>query len=310
MLMHLSNMENPDDLVARAYRKLLTETIIERDIGAQETCHMLLELPLVECSRRFVNLNVSHEVFKPITINNENENDEENTEEQTKSFIDGYKKRPLCMEAVTLIDVARSWIYNPKRRRENKWEPRDKAAIVRVFPIFVSMPSHESPKWIDFCLSELLLYKPFRDIERDIGHNDDTIIQNWETFNYIPWHVQRTMVIDNNENPSDSDTEDNDNVQRNTTEHEWEIISRLHRGQNIECSEIDMLGRRDIDKHTNWSIDYKGEEYTTAAINFIGNVKNHGCLIYDDIPQCINYMTLGDKQKKEIDIIMTHYHRN
>ena len=71
-----------------------------------------------------------------------------------------------------------------------------------------------------------------------------------------------------------------------------------------------MLGRRDIDRQTNWSIDYKGEEYTTAAINFIGNVKNHGCLIYDDIPQCINYMTLGDKQKKEVDIIMTHYHKN
>ena len=104
------------------------------------------------------------------------------------------------------------------------------------------------------------------------------------------------MVIDKDENPSDSNTEENNNVQRNTIEHEREIISRLHRGQNIECSEIDMLGRRDIDKHTNWSIDYKGEECTTAAINFIGNVKNHGCLIYDDIPQCINYMTLGDKK--------------
>ena len=230
ILMCLSNMENLDDLVACAYRKLLTETIIERDIGAQETCHMLLELPLVECSRRFVNLNVSHKVFKPVTINNENGNDEDNTEEKTKSFIDGYKKRPLCMEAVTLVDAARSWIYNPKRRRENKWEPRDKAAIVRVFPIFVSMPSHESPKWIDFCLSELLLYKPFRDIERDIGHNDDTIIQNWETFNYIPWHVQRIVVTDNDENPSDYDTEDNDNVQINTTKHKYKIISMLHHG--------------------------------------------------------------------------------
>ena len=126
---------------------------------------MVLELPMVECSRRFVNLNVSHEVFKPVTINNENENDEENTEEKTKSFIDGYKKRPLCMEVVTLIDVERSWIYNPKRRRENKWEPRDKAEIVRVFPRFVSTSSHESSKWVDFCLSELFLYKPFCDIE-------------------------------------------------------------------------------------------------------------------------------------------------
>lgn len=61
--MHLSNLENHDDLATRAYRKLLTEIVIERDIGAQETCHILLELPLVECSRKFVNINVSREVL-------------------------------------------------------------------------------------------------------------------------------------------------------------------------------------------------------------------------------------------------------
>ena len=59
MLMRLANIENPNDLASKAYRKFTTETIIERDIGAQETCHMLLELPLVECSRRFCNINVS-----------------------------------------------------------------------------------------------------------------------------------------------------------------------------------------------------------------------------------------------------------
>ena len=85
---------------------------------------------------------------------------------------------PLCMKVVTLIDATRSWIYNPKIRRHNKWEPREKAAIVKVFPRFVSIPSHKSAKWIDFFLSELFLYKPFHDIEQDIGHNDDTIIQN------------------------------------------------------------------------------------------------------------------------------------
>ncbi|XP_059070553.1 uncharacterized protein LOC131860191 [Cryptomeria japonica] len=305
MLMSLSNMEDPNDLATRAYRRLLTETIIERDIGAQETCHMLLELPLVESSRRFVNLNVSHEVFKPVTIN-----DEENNEEQTKSFIDGYKTRPLCMEGVTLIDAARSWIYNPERKRDNKWEPRERAAIVRVFPRFVSLPPRESNKWIDFCLSELLLYKPFRDIERDIGHDDDSMIANWESFTYNPWHVERITSIENAEANTDSEIEENEAIQRNTTEHEWEIISRLHHGQNIQFLEIDMLGRRDIDRHTNWSTDYQGEEYTTTAISFITNMKDHGCLIYDDIPQCINYMTLSDKQKKAVDIIMTHYQRN
>ena len=73
---------------------------------------------MVESSRKFVNLNVSREVFKPVTINTDH-----NKEEHTKSFIEGYKRRPLCMEGLTLIDAARSWIYNPKKRGDNKWAP-------------------------------------------------------------------------------------------------------------------------------------------------------------------------------------------
>ena len=101
--MRLSNLKNLDDLASRAYRNLLTEIVIERDIGAQETYHMLLQLLLVECSRNFVNLNVSRKVFKPVVIN-----DDGNEEELTKSFVDGYKIRPLCMEGISLIDAPRS----------------------------------------------------------------------------------------------------------------------------------------------------------------------------------------------------------
>ena len=101
--MHLSKLENLDDLAMWAYIKILMEMVVERDIGAQETCHMLLQLPLVECNRNFVNLNVSCEVFKPVVIN-----DDGNEEKLTKSFVDGYKRRPLCMEGIYLIDATRS----------------------------------------------------------------------------------------------------------------------------------------------------------------------------------------------------------
>ena len=42
MLTRLADIENPDDFASKVYKKNLTETIIERDVGAQETCHMLL----------------------------------------------------------------------------------------------------------------------------------------------------------------------------------------------------------------------------------------------------------------------------
>lgn len=63
-MIRIINLENDDDSAIRAYRHLLTETIIKRDIGAQETCQMLLELPLVECSRVFISQNVRWKVFK------------------------------------------------------------------------------------------------------------------------------------------------------------------------------------------------------------------------------------------------------
>lgn len=34
------------DLATFAFRKFLAETLVDRDIGAQETCHMLPKLPL------------------------------------------------------------------------------------------------------------------------------------------------------------------------------------------------------------------------------------------------------------------------
>lgn len=169
---------------------------------------MLLELPLVESIRTFINLNISHEVFKLVAIHIEEKN-----EEQMISLIDGYKTRPPSMEDVSLIDAARSWIYNPKRRRDNKWEPRQKPYIIRIFSRFVSIPPCESNKWIDFCLLELLLYKPFHDIERDIGHDNDSIIAKWESFNYNPWHVEQTIAIENVENVKDSEIEDDEPVQ-------------------------------------------------------------------------------------------------
>ena len=97
---------------------------------------MLLELPLVQSSILFVNLNVSKEVFKHVDLNIDEE-----SEEHTISFIDAYRNRPHFMEDLCLIDVAKSLIYNKRKRGRDKWSPRKKLAIMRVFPIFYSIPA-------------------------------------------------------------------------------------------------------------------------------------------------------------------------
>lgn len=47
MLTRISNSIGSQDHALCPYRKFLAEIIVDYDIGAQETCHMLLKLPLM-----------------------------------------------------------------------------------------------------------------------------------------------------------------------------------------------------------------------------------------------------------------------
>ena len=53
------NESNPNDLSLAPIQKLLLNSVSERDISAQETCHLLLGLPLYHSSRTFVSLNLN-----------------------------------------------------------------------------------------------------------------------------------------------------------------------------------------------------------------------------------------------------------
>jgi len=46
-----------------SYRRFLVETLVECDIGAKETYHMLLKIPLVVYSRKIFLLNFSKKVY-------------------------------------------------------------------------------------------------------------------------------------------------------------------------------------------------------------------------------------------------------
>jgi len=102
--------------------------IVDRDIGAQETCHMLLKLPLVVCSRKFVSLNVGKKVFRKISRDGL-QCSSENT------FVQHYQKIPFFLEHLFLIETTRSWTFDSKRKQD-PWKRRDVHAIVQVLPWF------------------------------------------------------------------------------------------------------------------------------------------------------------------------------
>lgn len=53
-----------DALVLFSYRSFLAKIYCGCDVGAQETCHMLLKFPLVVCSHKFVPFNDGNKIFQ------------------------------------------------------------------------------------------------------------------------------------------------------------------------------------------------------------------------------------------------------
>ena len=141
------------------------------------------KLPLTVSSHTFLSLNVNQKNYKCVSSDNP-------TSFTSTNFIDAYLSCPSALHSISLIEAARSWSYNAHRKKE-KWKPRDPPTIVRVLPRYYSIPSIDTPLFIDFCRSELMLYKPFCNIQLDIGASDDAIVTNWQELklNYTPWHV-------------------------------------------------------------------------------------------------------------------------
>ena len=100
MLTRISNVVDSDIPSICAYKKFLDETIVERDIGAHETCHMLLNLPLVISSCSFVSINVGRKIFKRVSSNLDN-----NKFPIGSGFLEQYQKRLPFLEHLSLIET-------------------------------------------------------------------------------------------------------------------------------------------------------------------------------------------------------------
>ncbi|XP_057850600.2 uncharacterized protein LOC131061102 [Cryptomeria japonica] len=90
---------NTQDTILLTYQKFMMGIVADRDISAQETCHMLQKLPLISCSQHFVSLNVSRKALHRIAEQNDNA-------ELSKSYISAYMERPIELESISLIQSA------------------------------------------------------------------------------------------------------------------------------------------------------------------------------------------------------------
>ncbi|XP_055328800.1 uncharacterized protein LOC129581629 [Paramacrobiotus metropolitanus] len=116
------------DKARKSIQKLLTKSISERDISAQECMHLLMGHDLYRSSRSFVNITLKNDEWVPLTSV---KTDDDSPEGQGKTILEKYKLRIPEMEGLSLFEVASKYSWS----RQN-WRKRaaNKEAVVRVFP--------------------------------------------------------------------------------------------------------------------------------------------------------------------------------
>ena len=146
---------NDESSALQVVQKLLTNSVGERDISAQETCHLLLQLPLVKSTRDYIILSVdgSRQV--------QESESRDSTTATVPSILDHYIQRPCnsTFEGMALLNFAQNYSMPKEPGTPPK---KHKMKIVTVRPYF--SPDPTGPNYEQYCRQKLMLYVPFRHI--------------------------------------------------------------------------------------------------------------------------------------------------
>ena len=140
----------------KAVQKLLINTVGERDYSAQETCHLVLQLPMLKGSRDFVILSLDG--FRAIE-----DRLEEGQRATALSIVDHYMASPNSphFNNMTLLEFARQYSM-PKSLGAG--QTHQNRRIVVIPRPYVS-PDPGSDKYEQYCRQSLMQHKYFRHMD-------------------------------------------------------------------------------------------------------------------------------------------------
>ena len=160
--------QNSDvDGINRLLAQVMNTFCIERDFSAQEACHQMLGLPMVECSRVFESINLVQElcVTQVVDINTARPRwargrNRYRLDEDGYTKLDRYMQRPPDMANLSYYDTVKGYNWNKGRKA---FVPRRSDAIVLIAPY----------KWYEgnvsnslLCLNEAALNGGNQSLER------------------------------------------------------------------------------------------------------------------------------------------------
>lgn len=201
-------------------QKLLINTVADRDYSAQETCHLLMQLPLCNASREFVILALDgSRVIREQLLQGERATE--------PSILDHYKSRPHTPEFndMTLLHFVENYKM-PMGTSQVQPMRRSKPVVVIVRPYYP--PDANGPNYDNYCRHKLMLHVPYRELNNLIGEFDSYTLayENFLQTNTIPkslnndlYHLQQRTSIQT------QDHIDQPSTSRATEE--WMLICQL-----------------------------------------------------------------------------------
>ena len=135
-----------DDKSLKVVQKILINSVGERDYSTQETCHLLLQLPMYHASRDFVILSLdgSREVDNKL---------DEGKVVTIDSYLDHYSAHPATADFQDLTILQFVERYRIPKRIGDNLVRRKKEVVVIVRPY--CSPDPEGPKYEQYCRQKL-----------------------------------------------------------------------------------------------------------------------------------------------------------
>lgn len=250
-----------DDNSLKAVQKLLISTTAERDYSAQETCHLLLMLPMYMASRDFVILSLdgSRQVEERL---------EEDKPATVTSTLDHYINRPATpqFEDITLLHFVQH--YSMPKELGNEPAARKKMVVVIVRPHCSADPN--GPQYEQYCKQKLMLHRPFRDYQQ-LRARFDTFAETYADYlqsGSIPQSLEddiHRLQHQQQQNQGDSEGDASEQGQSTQTREEWMLLCTLQQQSTLEL--------QDRQESTDWLTDAQLYPNLEEAPHFVSHSK-------------------------------------
>jgi hypothetical protein len=295
--------------------KIMNRLIGERDWSAQEVCHILLRIPLYECSRVVQNVDcrTPDQHVRSLFVGDELQ--------ESMTVYEKYLKRPARMEGVSYYCFLVR--YNFKANNPDQWHEWDwRKARERVLNYFPQYKSHEnSTQFPDWCRMKLTLDHPHRRPD-ELRAVDGTLyathvmayMKCLELHEHEDDHYGTLSVdadaMDGDETDDDEEFESEYHSQE-VVDEAWHELARELPQRPVSQEDVERLGNREIDVRADWSPEVgqhaadaeafmSGEWWDTRKSEHVISLE------VDDMPEEARD-TLNPEQRLVYDTFMRHF---